>query len=71
MAKTLTSGAMHVGVAFGVTYAMTGSTAVSLGVTLVEATINTAGHHVLDHVWERVGRARSRGTAGTPAAATA
>lgn len=56
MAKTLTSGAMHVGVAFGVTYAMTGSTAVSLGVTLLEASINTAGHHVLDHVWARRGK---------------
>lgn len=69
MAKTLTSGAMHVGVAFGVTYAMTGSTAVSLGVTLLEASINTMGHHVLDHVWARKGQARA--AASQPVAAAA
>ena len=53
MAKMLTAGTMHVAVAFGVTYAFTGSLALSLGVTLTEAAINTFVGHALHEAWDR------------------
>lgn len=52
-AKMLTAGSMHVVVAFGVTYAFTGSLALSLGVTVTEAAINTFLGQALHEVWAR------------------
>jgi uncharacterized membrane protein len=44
MAKTLTFGIMHLGIAFSVTYALTGSLAVSGAVTFIEPAVNTVAH---------------------------
>jgi len=53
MAKTLSFGIMHLGIAFCVTYALTGSLAVSGAVTFVEPLVNTVAHFFFDRYWER------------------
>ena len=45
MAKTLSFAAVHMGVAFGVGYAMTGSVAVGGALALVEPLVNTVAYH--------------------------
>ncbi len=53
MAKTLSFGIMHVVIAFGVTYTLTGNLAVSGAVTFVEPAVNTVAHYFFDRYWER------------------
>lgn len=53
MAKTLTFGIMHVGIAFGVTYTLTGSLAISGAVTFIEPAVNTVAHYFFDKFWTR------------------
>lgn len=53
MAKTLSFGIMHVVIAFGVTYALTGNLAVSGAVTFIEPAVNTVAHYFFDRYWER------------------
>ncbi|MGO4158204.1 DUF2061 domain-containing protein [Cupriavidus sp. YAF13] len=53
MAKTLSFGIMHVIIAFGVTYALTGNLAVSGAVTFIEPAVNTVAHYFFDRYWER------------------
>ncbi|MFJ4288644.1 DUF2061 domain-containing protein [Cupriavidus sp. NPDC089707] len=53
MAKTLTFGIMHLGIAFSVTYALTGSLAISGAVTFIEPAVNTVAHYFFDRYWER------------------
>ncbi|SPA29276.1 conserved exported hypothetical protein [Cupriavidus taiwanensis] len=53
MAKTLTFGIMHLGIAFSVTYALTGSLAVSGAVTFIEPAINTVAHYFFDKYWDK------------------
>jgi uncharacterized membrane protein len=53
MAKSLSFGVMHLGIAFGVTYALTGSVAVAGAVTLIEPTLNTIAHYFFDRAWAR------------------
>lgn len=53
MAKTLSFGIMHVVIAFGVTYALTGNLAVSGAVTFIEPAVNTVAHFFFDRYWER------------------
>jgi len=53
MAKTLSFGIMHLGIAFCVTYALTGSLAISGAVTFVEPAVNTVAHFFFDRYWER------------------
>jgi uncharacterized membrane protein len=53
MAKTLSFGIMHLGIGFGVTYALTGSLAVSGTVAFVEPAVNTVAHYFFDKYWER------------------
>ncbi|MDK3023016.1 DUF2061 domain-containing protein [Cupriavidus taiwanensis] len=53
MAKTLTFGIMHLGIAFSVTYALTGSLAVSGAVTFIEPAINTVAHYFFDRYWDK------------------
>lgn len=51
--KGSTALCLHLGVAFGVTYAMTGSL-VAGGITaLVEACINVLASHCHEKIWER------------------
>lgn len=54
MAKTASFGILHVGTAFGVTYAMTGNLAVAGAVTFVEPLVNTVMHYFHDKHWDRV-----------------
>ncbi|MBP0622215.1 DUF2061 domain-containing protein [Cupriavidus consociatus] len=70
MAKTLTFGIMHLGIAFSVTYALTGSIAISGAVTFIEPAVNTVAHYFFDRYWERRERrqaAASREAISTPA----
>jgi uncharacterized membrane protein len=51
MAKSATFGAMHLGIAFGVSYALTGSVAIAGAITLVEPIVNTVAHYFFDRWW--------------------
>lgn len=53
MAKTLSFGAIHVGVAFSVGYVMTGSLAVGGALALVEPLVNTLAYHIHEKLWAR------------------
>lgn len=64
MAKTLTFGIMHLGIAFSVTYALTGSLAISGAITFIEPAVNTAAHYFFDKYWERRERRGNPATAG-------
>ncbi|CAJ91943.1 DUF2061 domain-containing protein [Cupriavidus necator] len=68
MAKTLTFGIMHLGIAFSVTYALTGSLAISGAITFIEPAVNTVAHYFFDRYWEKRER-RQAGTARNHAAA--
>ena len=54
MAKTLSFGIVHMGVAFGVGYAMTGSVAVGGALALVEPLVNTVAYFFHEKLWERI-----------------
>lgn len=54
--KTATFAIMHMSVAFGVVYLMTGSIALGSAVALVEPAVNTVGYFVHEKVWERRSR---------------
>lgn len=69
MAKTASFGVLHLGTAFGVTYAMTGSVAIAGAVTFVEPLVNTVMHYFHDKYWDRV-EARLRGLFGRQPAST-
>lgn len=51
MTKTLTFGIMHMSVAFGVVYLMTGDALTGGLVALVEPCINTVGYHIHEKIW--------------------
>jgi len=53
MAKTVSFAAVHMGVAFGVGYVMTGSAAVGGALALVEPMVNTVAYFFHEKVWER------------------
>lgn len=53
MAKTLSFGVMHVGIAFGLGYGFTGSVATAGAMTLVEPLCNMIAHHFFEGWWER------------------
>lgn len=61
MAKTLTFGIMHLGIAFSVTYALTGSLAISGAITFIEPAVNTVAHYFFDKYWEHRERQERRG----------
>lgn len=52
MAKSAAFGAMHVGIAFGVGYALTGSVSVAGAMTVVEPLCNTVAHYFFDRWWD-------------------
>ncbi|MBC7729280.1 MAG: DUF2061 domain-containing protein [Microbacteriaceae bacterium] len=70
MAKSASFGVMHLGIAFGVTYALTGSLAVAGAVTVVEPVCNTVAHYFFDRWWDRR-HARPSQAAGMDAAVVA
>ncbi|MFM2398266.1 MAG: hypothetical protein RL341_423 [Pseudomonadota bacterium] len=53
MAKTISFGAVHMSVAFGVGYAMTGSVAVGGALALVEPAVNTVAYFFHEKIWAR------------------
>jgi uncharacterized membrane protein len=55
MAKTLSFGIVHMSVAFGVGYAMTGSVAVGGALALVEPLVNTVAYFFHEKLWARIG----------------
>jgi uncharacterized membrane protein len=62
--KTASFAALHFGVAFTVTYALTGSVAVATSVGLIEPIANTIAFYFHERAWRRVdGNAGSRNNA--------
>lgn len=53
LTKTVTFALLHFGVAFTVTYALTGSIAVATGVGLVEPFVNTLAFYFHERAWKR------------------
>ena len=51
MVKSAAFGILHLGIAFSVTYALTGSLTVAGAVTLVEPLVNTVAHYFFDRWW--------------------
>ncbi len=51
MAKSATFGVLHLGISFGVGYAISGSVAVAGAITLVEPAVNTVAHYFFDRWW--------------------
>lgn len=68
MAKSASFGVMHLGIAFGVTYALTGNLAVAGAVTVVEPVCNTVAHYFFDRWWDA---RHARGAAAATAQAAA
>lgn len=66
MVKSATFGVMHVGIAFGVSLALTGSWTVAGAITIVEPIANTVAHYFFDRWWTRR-ETRRNGSAATPA----
>lgn len=53
MKKTMSFGAVHMGVAFAVGYAMTGDLSVGGALALVEPACNTVAFYFHEKVWNR------------------
>jgi uncharacterized membrane protein len=51
MAKSAVFGVMHIAIAFGVSYWLTGSVAIAGAITLVEPLANTVAHYFFDRLW--------------------
>jgi len=48
MTKSATFGVMHVGIAFGVSYSLTGSVAIAGAIIFVEPLVNTVAHYFFE-----------------------
>jgi uncharacterized membrane protein len=59
MSKSATFGVMHLGIAFGVSYALTGSVSIAGAITVVEPLVNTVAHYFFDRWWSAREMARS------------
>ncbi|MCS6995382.1 MAG: DUF2061 domain-containing protein [Casimicrobiaceae bacterium] len=66
LCKTASFAVVHLSVAFGVTYALTGSAPVAAAVALIEPLANTAAYFVHERLWAARGARRA---APAPAAA--
>ncbi|HET9822139.1 MAG TPA: DUF2061 domain-containing protein [Burkholderiaceae bacterium] len=51
MAKSAAFGVMHLGIAFAVSFALTGNVAIAGAITLVEPAVNTVAHYFFDRSW--------------------
>ncbi|ABM01839.1 DUF2061 domain-containing protein [Shewanella amazonensis] len=54
MLKTMTFAVLHFGVAFSITYLLTGSLLIGGAVALIEPTINTVVFYFHEKVWKRI-----------------
>jgi uncharacterized membrane protein len=53
MAKSATFGVMHLGIAFGVSFTLTGSVAIAGAITVVEPIVNMVAHYFFDRWWAK------------------
>lgn len=60
MMKTLTFAILHFGVAFSITYLLTGSIGISSAVALIEPMVNTIVFYFHEKVWNRYERKCNR-----------
>lgn len=67
LVKTLTFALLHFSVGFAVTFALTGSIAISTGVALIEPAVNTVVFFFHERAWQRFTTAEGR-AAATPMA---
>ena len=51
MVKSAAFGVMHLGIAYAVSYALTGVIAIAGAITLVEPIVNTVAHYFFDRWW--------------------
>ena len=51
--KTISYGALHFAVGFGVTYALTGEVAIAAGIALIEPAVNTVVFYFHEKAWSR------------------
>lgn len=70
MLKTLTFAVLHFSIAFGVTYAITGSLVLGGAIALIEPAINTLGFHFHEMAWRRWEDMRAGVPGRPPASAT-
>ncbi|MBL8307141.1 MAG: DUF2061 domain-containing protein [Rubrivivax sp.] len=68
MAKSALFGVMHLGIAFSVSFALTGSVAIAGAITLVEPVVNTVAHYFFDRWWARRPQADRTALVPEPAA---
>ena len=61
MAKSAAFGVVHLGIAFSVAYAFTGSITIAGAMTVVEPLVNTVAHYFFDGWWDRRRVARRAG----------
>jgi uncharacterized membrane protein len=54
LVKTISFATLHFSVAFGVTYALTGSVMVATSVALIEPLVNTGVFFLHERVWRRI-----------------
>ncbi len=71
LVKTATFAALHFSVGFGVTYALTGSLAISTGVALIEPSVNTVVFFFHEKAWQRWGALKLQRIPAGPALAGA
>jgi uncharacterized membrane protein len=71
MTKSATFGVMHLGIAFAVSFALTGSVAIAGAITLVEPLVNTVAHYFFDRWWARREQRAAAGVNGAGAASLA
>lgn len=64
MAKSAAFGVVHLGIAFSVSFALTGNLVVAGAVTLVEPVCNTVAHYFFDRWWARREAASSADAGG-------
>ncbi len=67
MTKSAAFGVMHLGIAFAVSYALTGSVSIAGAITIVEPVVNTVAHYFFDRWWEarQASHGRSQAVAAT------
>ena len=71
MSKSAAFGVMHLGIAFGVSYALTGNLAVAGAITFVEPLVNTVAHYFFDKYWDHPAAQAWRSRWARPQAAMA
>ena len=70
MLKSASFGVVHLGIAFCISYALTGDVAIAGAITLIEPLVNTFVHYFFDRWWGHprllAALTRWRGHAGNP-----